>query len=139
MGNHIFCVSQSPSAHSSARSPPILFQTLVFGIWIGNITTDWQSLCDDVNDFGILTWDTEDDPPARLVNFLDLPLTIKDQNIVTKTFQKKMDLFLYLPASSAHPQGCLKGTIYSLFSWYYAQNIYQKDYIFFVEKLLQPA
>ena len=46
-----------------------------------------------------------------------------------------MSLFLYLLAFLAHPQGCLKGTIYSLISRYFTQNTYRKDYIFFVEKL----
>ena len=92
----------------------------IFGVWTGNVTTDWQAFYDDVNDFEVITWDIEANPPSRSVNFLGLILTIEDQTIVTKNFQKEMDLFLYLSASSAHPQGCLKGAIYILISRYFA-------------------
>ena len=61
----------------------------MFAIWIGNTTTDWDSFCADVNNFGILTWDIEDNAPARSVDFLDLMLTIEDNRIVSKTIQKK--------------------------------------------------
>ena len=40
-----------------------------------------------------------------------------------------MNLYLYLPFASAHPQGCIKGTVYSLVRRYYAQNSYRDDYI----------
>ena len=49
----------------------------IFAIWIGNTTLDWDTFCADVNNFGILTWDIEDNPPAESVNFLDLTLTIE--------------------------------------------------------------
>ena len=109
----------------------------IFGVWTGNVTSDWDRFCEDVNDFGILTWDitNDDHRPSNSVDFLDLTLSIVDGKIVSKTFQKKMNLFLYLPASSAHPQGCIKGTIYGLIGRYYAQNSYRKDYIYFVTTL----
>ena len=39
----------------------------IFGVWTGNVTTDWQAFCDDVNNFGVLTWDIEANPPSRSV------------------------------------------------------------------------
>ena len=86
----------------------------MFAIWIGNTTTDWDEFCADVNNFGILTWDIENNPPATSVDFLDLTLTLEGNRIVSKTFQKKMNLYLYLPAASAHPEGCIKGTVFGL-------------------------
>jgi len=88
-----------------------------------------------VNDFRVLTWDIENNPPATSVDFLDLTLTIEGSRIVTKTFQKKMNLYLYLPAASAHPEGCIKGTIFGLVRRYHAQNTYRKDYVHFVTLL----
>ena len=46
-----------------------------------------------------------------------------------------MNLYLYLPFASAHPQGCIKGTVYGLINQYYAQNTYRKDYVHFVSLL----
>ena len=107
----------------------------IFAVWTGNTTTDWDAFCADVNDFGVLTWDIENNPPATSVDFLDLTLTIEGSRIVTKTFQKKMNLYLYLPAASAHPEGCIKGTIFGLVRRYHAQNTYCKDYVHFVTLL----
>ena len=43
-----------------------------------------------------------------------------------------MNLYLYLLLASAHPPGCIKGTVYGLIKQYFAQNIYRTDYIHFV-------
>lgn len=107
----------------------------IFAIWIGNLTTDWESFCADVNDFGILKWDVTENPPRKSVDFLDLTLTIDGNRIVSKTFQKKMNLYLYIPAASAHPEGCIKGTIFGLIRRYHAQNTYRKDYVQMVKLL----
>ena len=64
-----------------------------------------------------------------------MSLSITGNKIVSKTFQKPENLFLYLPASSAHPQGCIKGTVYSLINRYYRHNTNRKDYIFYVAEL----
>jgi len=99
----------------------------------------WETACTGkpsaptVNNFGIFTWEIED--PTTAVNFLDLTLSIIDNKIVSKHFQKPENLFLYLPASSAHPQGCIKGTINSLVNQYYCHNTYREDYIFYVSEL----
>ena len=104
----------------------------ICGVWIGNATTDWKAFQDDVNNFGILTWDIVDVTPSLTIDFLDLTLTIENNRIVTKTFQKVMSLHLYLPSASAHPRGCIKGTVYGLIKRYYDQNTYRKDFVYFV-------
>jgi hypothetical protein len=40
---------------------------------------------------------------------------------------KKMNLYLYIPPASAHPAGCIKGTVYGLTRryYYYAQNTFR--------------
>lgn len=107
----------------------------MFGIWTGNTTTDWSTFCDDVNNFGILTWDIEEQQLTSSVDFLDLTLSIKENKIVSRTFQKKMNLYLYIPPMSAHPSGCIKGTIYGLVRRYHAHNTYRKDFVLFVSLL----
>ena len=62
------------------------------------------------------------------VNFLDLTLTIRGGTIISSIYQKAMNLYLYLPFASAHPQGCIKGTVHSLIRRYYAQNSFREDY-----------
>ena len=104
----------------------------IFGVWTGT-TTQGITFCTDVNNFGILRWEIE--TPTTAVTFLDLSLSITGNKIVSKTFQNPENLFLYLPASSAHPQGCIKGTVYSLINRYYRHNTNRKDYIFYVAEL----
>ena len=89
----------------------------IFGIWLDDGSNQWVDFCNDINNFGILTW--EINKPSNSVDFLDLMLTIKGSKIVSKTYQKAMNLYLYLPAASAHPQSCLKGTFFGLVRRYY--------------------
>ena len=107
----------------------------IFGIWIGNSTNNWSDFCDNVNTFGVLTWDINEQELSTSVDFLDLTLFIEGNKISSRTFQKKMNLYLYLPSSSAHPLSCLKGTIYGLTRRYHAQNTYREDYLLFVRLL----
>ena len=82
-------------------SRPCRFLDDIFGIWTGNHTDEWSSYKADLNNFGILTWEVSD--LSTSVDFLDLTLSIENGRIVSKTYQKPMNLFLYLPPSSAHP------------------------------------
>ena len=103
----------------------------IIGIWlVEDDSTTWTNFKADVNDFGILTWEIEE--PGMSVNFLDMTLTINGSKIDSRTYQKPMNLYLYLPPMSAHSPSVIKGTIYGLLSRYFAQNTYRKDYIHFV-------
>jgi hypothetical protein len=46
-----------------------------------------------------------------------------------------MNLYLYIPPASAHPAGCIKGTVFGLTRRYYAQNTFRRDYINFIKLL----
>ena len=105
----------------------------VKGIWTGNHTNEWEEYKKDMNNFGILKWEFSE--LSHKVDFLDLTISIENGRIVTKTYQKPLNLFLYLPPSSAHPPGCIKGTVYGLIGRYYAQNTHRKDYLYFVQML----
>ena len=44
-------------------------------------------------------------------------------------------LYLYLPPTSTHTPGYIKGTVHGLIGWYDARNTYQKDNLYFVQML----
>jgi len=66
---------------------------------------------------------------------LDLTISIKNETIVTKTYQKAINLRQYLSPMSNHPSGMIKGIIYSLLKTYKNQNTYLEDYLNVVVKL----
>jgi len=99
----------------------------VFFIWVGDTDTLWEELIQDYNNFGILKWDIT--KPSTAVNFLDLTLTIENDRITTKTFQKANNPYLYIPPHSAHPPGMIHGIIFSLLRTYYYQNSKYSDFV----------
>jgi len=105
------------------------------GIWLddGN-PNSWKRFQQDTNTFGILTWEFED--LSSEVDFLDLTIRIEDNRIVTKTFQKALNLYQYIPPRSAHPPGMMKGIIYGLMRNYKFQNTHESDYHNMAIKLL---
>jgi hypothetical protein len=98
------------------------------GIWIDTDPDQWQNFKDDMNNFGALTWKVEE--LSKSVNFLDLTITIgEDRRIVTKTYEKSMNLYLYIPPASAHPPGVLKSIVYGNLRRYWLQNSLRSDFI----------
>ena len=90
--------------------------------------TQWENFKKDMNAFGDLRWTPE--PLTNTVTFLDLSIQLTSENqIKTKTFQKDLNLYLYIPPHSAHPPGCLKGIIYGELRRYWTQNSDIHDYI----------
>ncbi|KAL3789320.1 hypothetical protein ACHAWO_007576 [Cyclotella atomus] len=86
----------------------------VFLIWLGECDARWNSLVSLFNNFGILKWDCE--KPKKSVNFLDLNLTIEGRRVVTRTYQKPDNPYLYIPPHSAHPDGIVHGTPMAYFA-----------------------
>ena len=62
------------------------------------------------------------------VVFLDLTISIERGRIVYKTFQKALNLYQYIPPTSAHPPWMMRGIIYSLMRNYRRQNTHIDDY-----------
>ena len=54
----------------------------IFGIRLGNTTTEWTAFCDDVDNFCILYWDIKEQQLSTSVDFVDLKLTIKDGRLI---------------------------------------------------------
>ena len=63
------------------------------------------------------------------VDFLDLTILIDSSgNLWTRTFQKPMCLFLYIPPHSAHPPGLMKSLVFGLLQSYFLQNTFLEDF-----------
>jgi hypothetical protein len=109
----------------------------IFGIWI-DLPNDnrqrWREFNTDLNSYCKLDWNTED--LTKSVNFLDLTIWIDDSGkLKYKTYQKPMNLFLYIPAHSAHPPGVLKSLIHGLVQTYHRQNYDDCDFQHNINKL----
>ena len=102
----------------------------IFIIWQQTSPTnhEWTEFVNDLNSCSSLNWETED--LGTKTSFLDLTLWIdKDSNkLKYKTFQKPMNLFLYIPSHSAHPPQTFRSMIYSLIKTYKRQNPNPKDF-----------
>ena len=111
----------------------------IFGIWRDTPCNNWEKFKSKLDQFGTLRWNVEN--PSNTTTFLDLELTINHQKIYTKTFQKPLNLYLYIPPHSAHPQSCFKGFITGEILCYWRQNMDTEDYIqitsLFIQRLLQ--
>ena len=105
----------------------------VFGVWIGNTGLDWAQMVHDFNDFGILKWTCP--VPKESVDFLDLTLVIVNGRIISKTYQKPKNPYLYIPPHSAHPSGVAKGWIYGILRTYWYQNSRFSDFVHYASLL----
>jgi len=70
------------------------------GVWIGD-DESWEQFKIDTNNFGILTWEFEE--PSNSIDFLDLTISIEGNRITTKTYQKALNMYQYIPPTSEHP------------------------------------
>lgn len=85
----------------------------------------------DLNSFGEpgrrLEWISES--PSESVDFLDLTFTIKPDGMLEhKTFQKPMNLHLYIPPNSAHSIEMFEGVIYGQLRHFHLQNSSREDF-----------
>jgi hypothetical protein len=100
----------------------------IIGIWIGGNTPAWTQLQTDLA-FGKLRWETT--KLTTSVIFLDLEITIDANSrcLTTRTYQKPMNSFLYIPPTSAHPPGVLRSIIYGNLQRFWKQNTESSDYV----------
>jgi hypothetical protein len=83
----------------------------MFGIWIHGPGMKRENFKKALEGFGQLKWICSELKDS--VVFLDHTLTINQQGTIkTTTYIKQKKLHLYIPALSAHPPGCLKGTLF---------------------------
>ena len=105
---------------------------LYFGLWKDDenhddgIITRYNNFKHDLNNFGVLKWEAED--LGNSANFLDITITLSGGSISTKTFQKALNKYQYIPPYSSHPKRMTRGIIYGLMRTYYLQNTASSDY-----------
>jgi len=108
----------------------------IFGIWLHddheeslpkNQILSWSHFKQKLNTFGSLTWNVE--PLTSSTTFLDLTITIKNNKLNTATYQKPLNLYLYIPPLSAHPSSCIKGLLTGELNRYWFQNSEEEDFI----------
>jgi hypothetical protein len=112
----------------------------IFGIWMppaSNQDRKWQEFKSMLNDWGGLEWVIEE--PSKATVFLDLNIKLRQSVIHTSTYQKSLNLYLYIPPRSAHPPSCLKGLISGELRRYWLQNSpdnFKIIVIKFIERLI---
>ena len=103
----------------------------IFGCWVCNLCkvvgcSCWYKFVASIP-FGKLTWSTDD--PVQSVVFLDMTVSIKKGRLATETYQKPMNLYLYLPPTSNHPPKMTKAIVYQLLKKYKNQNTDHENYL----------
>jgi len=99
--------------------------------------TIWEQLKTELNNWASLHWKIENRSNKPV--FLDLNIQLINTKIHTSTFQKDLNLYLYIPSLSAHPPSCLKGLIAGEMRRYWLQNDpedFQQILSKFIERLL---
>jgi hypothetical protein len=108
-----------------------------FGIWLPppvNNNDTWNRFKTTLNNWGTLEWII--DTPSLQTIFLDLNISLKNSTITTSTFQKNLNLYLYIPPRSAHPPSCLKGLIAGELRRYRLQNN-TEDFVSIATKFME--
>ena len=88
-----------------------------------------------MNSFGKLRWEFTE--PSDTAVFLDLEISISNdtRRLKFKTFQKKLNLYLYIPPHSAHPPGTIRSLIFGLTRKYWQQNSDPNDFCAIIKLL----
>jgi hypothetical protein len=85
----------------------------IIGIWIGGDSPAWTQFQSDLS-FGSLRWETSKLSSSAVFLDLEISLDPDSRRLTTRTYwyQKSMNLFLYIPHTSAHPPGVLKSIVW---------------------------
>jgi hypothetical protein len=102
----------------------------VFGIWLRDPcprtnASMWQAFQQDMNDWHGLEWICT--PPSSSCNFMDMVISIENHELVTRVYEKDMNLYLYLPPHSAHSAGTGTGLVFGQVLRYRRLSTYQSD------------
>lgn len=89
--------------------------------------TKFQEFMSRLNNWGKLKWTNTGFVDS--LQFLDLTISIKDDKLHYKTFQKEHNLYLYIPLCSAHSPDMVRGLIFGCLQTYYKHNTNEEDYV----------
>jgi hypothetical protein len=112
----------------------------IIGIWLPpavNALPSWDNFKRTLNSWGDLRWKTEE--PSSYTMFLDLEIQLENGRVNFKTYQKDMNLYLYIPPFLVHPPSCFKGLIARELHRYWLQNSpknFQEILTHFINRLL---
>ena len=153
------CYVSQHNGTAMGVSPACMWATLYFAPWeeklcryfqkyillyvrfIDDVAAAWD-FCDDesykafklfkfhMNRYGSLRWKFNE--PSLKTEFLDVTLSIKNKRIETQLFEKELNLHLYLPPTSAHPPGVLKGLVHGMIFRIYrlcSEEQVQQDFV----------
>jgi hypothetical protein len=83
--------------------------------------------------------DSTSDGLTNEIIFMDLTIRIDPltNRLTFETFQKAMNLYLYIPPNSAHPGGLLQGLIFGRMRAYWYQNTEKKNFVRMAKLLSQ--
>ena len=70
-------------------------------------------------------------------DFLDLTIKVEKGKLHTKTFQKRLNLYLYMPYKSAHSPFILRGLIFGLLKKYRRQHTNYDEFISLANNLMK--
>ena len=106
------------------------------GIWTRGAGNTFEDFITCLQEYGpgMLKWEVSD--LADSVDMLDLTLTITGSKIQTRTYQKELNLYAYVPRHSAHPPGLLRALVVSQLVRYHRQCTDINDYAYFAALLL---
>ena len=91
-----------------------------------NSALQFQNFKEDLNKFGILQWTCED--LTNEVVHLYLIIRINKGKFHFKTYQKDLNLYIYIPPHSAHPPRVQKSLVIGCLQKYCKQNTEIEDY-----------
>ena len=72
----------------------------------------WNKFCNDLDGDEGLTWEVS--AHSDRVDFMDLSIHLKDNQIATSLFKKVINKHLYIPSHSSHPPGVITGVVHSM-------------------------
>ena len=99
------------------------------GIWLCDDPLIWASFLECLNTWGSLKW-TSDGLTDEII-FMDLRIKIDpfSNQLVYETYQKSMNLYLYIPPNSAHQHGVLRSLIFGRIQAYWHQNTEEYNFV----------
>ena len=77
-----------------------IFAIVLVGGEDGFQPSEWNDFKKDLNNYGVLKWTIQE--PSMSVYYLDLTVTVKSGNVVTKTYQKPTNVCQYITPNSVH-------------------------------------
>ena len=101
----------------------------IFGVWeeTEENPTCFEKFKINLNNQCKLNWKTT--TLSKSSDFLDVTISLINEEIFTRTFKKIENLFLYITFNSAHPPGLLISLVTGRLGVYWEQNTKRKDFI----------